>query len=322
MRCLTLARRLAASGWDCAFATWPETLGLVPGLSESGLEVFEVSARADASEMIEGLPQGVDLLVVDDYALDARFESACRGWADRIMAIDDLADRPHDCDLLLDVTPGQTARRYKGLAPDGCRLLLGPAYALLRGEFARLRPEALERRKQALRIENVLVSFGLTDPAGATVTAVEGLLMSGLEVRADVILGRKAPGFERVRELAEGDERIRLIEYAHDMPALMAGADLALGAAGTTSWERCCLGLPTILMVLADNQEANAQGLARLGAALNLGRSEAVRIGDVLAALRMMDDNPQALRDISRAAADACDGTGADRVLSAVEELF
>jgi len=318
MRCMTLARRLSKSGWSCTFVIGPETLHVLPALSDSGFKLFEATGRPDASVMNRCLPRGTDLLVVDDYSLDAEFESSCRGWAKRILVIDDLANRRHDCDFLLDMTPGQAAGRYEGLVPDGCRMLLGPAYALLGDRFAALRPEVLSRREKESKVENVLVSFGLTDPAGATATVVDGLLMSGAEVSVDVVLGMSAPGFERVEKLLQNNERFNLIEYTNDMPMHLAKADLAFGAAGTTSWERCCLGLPTLLMVVADNQESNAASLEESGAALNMGLAGQVRPEDVAAAFNKLGNDHQALASMSKAAARMCDGQGATRAALAI----
>jgi UDP-2,4-diacetamido-2,4,6-trideoxy-beta-L-altropyranose hydrolase len=319
MRCLTLAERLAASGWRCAFATAPESLGVAPALERSGFEVLETPEDAGPECLAEQWPQGAGLLVVDHYGLDAGFESGCRGWAEKILVIDDLADRPHDCDLLLDVTPGVGAGRYRGLVRDDCRMLLGPEYCLLREEFSGLRPGALARRQGEGEVERILLSFGLTDPAGAAAKALEGILDAGTGARIDVILGRNAPGRERLLELAGGNEGVALREYVPDMAELMAETDLALGAAGTTSWERCCLGLPTILVVAADNQENNAAGLAAAGAALNLGRVDDSLPSRVREAVARLVADSEARREMSMAAAGLCDGLGAERTALAVQ---
>lgn len=314
MRCLALAKKLSTSGWRCAFAVNPGAKLVVPELEHSGFELVVLAENATAEDLEKHFPEGVELLLVDNYGLDADFESSCRSWAKTIMVIDDLADRPHDCDLLLDTTPGRAGESYMGLVPDRCRLLLGPVYAILRDEFAMLRGDALARREVKTTIDRVLVSFGLTDPAGATANAVRGVLESGARASVDVVLNSRAPDYERVAGLARNSEKIRLLEYADDMAELMAQADLALGAAGTTSWERCCLGLPTVLMVLADNQEMNAKGLALAGAALNLGRVEAVKVSDVSRAVTNIAGHGAALRSMSEAAAGMCDGRGATRV--------
>lgn len=131
MRCLTLAAALQGAGWRCAFACNPEAAQTVKALGEAGLPV------APAEGLAAAWPDGCDLLVVDHYGLDAGWEAAQRPWARRVLAIDDLADRPHDCDLLLDGNLGRQAVDYAGRVPAGCTLLVGARYALLRGSSRR-----------------------------------------------------------------------------------------------------------------------------------------------------------------------------------------
>lgn len=313
MRCLTLAGRLAASGWSCAFAVNPEAGRIVPGLMSSG---FEVTAHAGG--LFEDMPGGADLLVMDDYGMGEDFESSCRGRAARILVIDDLADRKHHCDMLLDATPGRSAESYQGLVPEGCRLLLGPEYALLRDEFSAIRAEALKRRERSAGVERVLVSFGLADPAGATAKAVQGVLESGVEARIEVLLGREAKGYDDVAGLASKSRLINLSDFAGDMAALMTAADLALGGAGTTSWERCCLGLPAIVLSVAQNQEMNARTLEAEGAAVDLGPAGGVEVSDIARSVEHIANKGSARRAMSRAAARLCDGLGAMRAALAL----
>lgn len=319
MRCLTLAGRLARAGWSCAFATGPETSAVVPGLRGAGVDVFVLSGAGGAAELADRFPSGADLLVVDHYGLDAGFESACRSWARRILVIDDLADRPHDCDLLVDAGPGCDADRYLGLVPGHCRVLLGPDHAILRDAFAALRPEALARREAQRDVGRVLVNFGLGAPHGVTATVLEGILAVDADFAVDVILARQSSDFTKVEALARDCGRISLVEYAADMPGLMALADIAVGAAGTTSWERCCLGLPTLVIELADNQQENARGLALAGAVINLGAVAGVGRDEVAAALSGLVADGSRRRAMSRAAAGVCDGLGTGRILRALQ---
>src|SRR5262249_18815445 len=150
-RCLALADELAERGHGCVFAVSAETAATMPSLAASGHDIEALSAGTTAdlepSLLAASWPQGCALLVVHHYGRDARFESACCPWAERILVIDDLADRPHDCDLLLDSTLGRAPADYASLCPKTCRMLLGPAYALLRPEFAAARSESLARRR-------------------------------------------------------------------------------------------------------------------------------------------------------------------------------
>lgn len=318
MRCLTLAKRLAVSGWYCIFAVNSEAVRVVPALKRSNFEIVISHENALAEDLGALFPEGAELLVMDHYGLDAAFESSCRGWAKAILVVDDLADRSHECDLLLDTTPGRAGESYQGLVPHECQLLLGPEYTLLREEFAMRRVEVLARRGQKTTIDRILVSFGLTDPSGVTAHAVQGVLESGASANVDVVLSPTAPAYERVASLARQNEKLRLFNYVNDMSALMAKADLALGAAGTTSWECCCLGLPTLFMVAADNQQGNAEALEAAGAAVSLGPADKVAVQVVARAVASLAEDRERYQAISRAATKMCDGLGATRVALAV----
>lgn len=319
MRCLTLARQLSVSGWECSFVIGPGTAQILPALQRSDFIVSELITDGD-TEAIERLSQGnIDLFIVDDYCVDKFFETKCRAFANRILAIDDLANRKHDCDLILDASPGRTAEAYQDLVPKKCRFLLGPEYALLRPEFAKKRSDSLKRREGKIGIERVLVSFGLTDPAGASLLAVQGLIESGTSARIDVILGMGAPAYTRIATLAARYSNIKLWEYVEDMPELMTQADFTIGAAGTTSWERCCLGIPTIIIIVADNQVLNAEGLAAAGSALNLGKINALRPADVSRTVVDIIENDVARQSMSKSAAGLCDGLGVRRLVQELE---
>ena len=322
-RCRALAGELVRRGWRCAFAVSAETAASMHALAASGVEVLAHEPNAtpagEAAAMAAHWPMGAAILIVDHYKRDASFERLCRPWAERILAIDDLADRRHDCDLLLDATPGRKAERYGGGAvPEACRLLLGSAYALLKPDFAAARAAALERRRSpALR--RVLVSFGSTDPLDATGVCIEALAFSGLDIDIDVALGSAAPYLERVRKRVATMRRTRLHIETDNMAALMTSADCALGGAGSSSWERCCLGLPAFVAILAENQMANAAALAMRGAARIAGRWQPSVGRAMVRELGML--TPERLAQMAEAAAAICDGSGIFRAADAIEQL-
>jgi UDP-2,4-diacetamido-2,4,6-trideoxy-beta-L-altropyranose hydrolase len=213
----------------------------------------------------------VDWLVVDHYALDARWEDALRPQAKRIMVIDDLADRPHACDLLLDQNLGRKETDYDGLLKGQSTTLIGPQYALLRPEFAALRAQSLARRQSSPKLRRLLVTMGGVDKDNATGQVLAALQNSTLpaDLRVTVVMGPYAPWLAQVQtQAAQMPRPTEVLVGVDNMAQLMAESDLAIGAAGSTSWERCCLGLPTIQVALAQNQEAIALALSRAGAAL------------------------------------------------------
>jgi UDP-2,4-diacetamido-2,4,6-trideoxy-beta-L-altropyranose hydrolase len=276
-RCLTLAQALRDHGWSCAFAVSAETTAAVPRLRRAAdaILTLDVAAADEPRRMADGFGGEADLLVVDHYARDVAFETACRRWTRRILVIDDLADRRHDADLLLDQTLDRSPSDYAALVPPHCRVLAGSEYALLHPAFAANRPAALSRREGCVAPRRILVAFGATDPGNATCLALRAIGASRLALEVDVILGAGAPHLEAVQaELTTMPHPTRLhIDVEAETVAALMTADLAIGAGGTTSWERCCLGLPTVVLQTAANQRTIVRALVERRAAVFAGRA-------------------------------------------------
>lgn len=315
MRCLTLARALTAQGWHCAFASTPASAQAVPGLAEADLRLLEDAAEEEPEALRRLWPAGTDWLVVDHYRRDKAFEARCRGWARRILVIDDLADRAHDCDILVDQTLGRRADDYASLVPEDCRVLTGADYALLRPAFARRREASLARRHSKGGVARILVNLGAADAGNHSLDALRGIQDSGLPVSVDLVLGAAAPHIEKLREaIAEMPQEVTLHIDVADMAGLMAEADLAIGAAGTATWERCSLGLPSLLLVIAENQRLVAEAVTAAGAARLLAGSREHLVEQIVRELRDLAADPAALQALSAKAAAVCDGRGCERL--------
>jgi len=323
MRCLTLARSLAERGAECAFV---ESRAAAPILRRFGWPAQTLLAMADAQDLdalVDYASRFADLfsadaVVVDHYAIGAAEQMKLRLALRKIVVIDDLANRNHDASILIDPGYGRRPEAYRGLVPPTATLLTGPAYALVRPEFAQARPRALSRRARHDPVRRVLVSFGLTDVGGITERVVTALTSKIGEARLDVALGPGAPSLEALAALAGRDRRIHLHVDVQDMVALAAEADAALGAGGSSVWERACLGLPTATIVLADNQAEMIARLDQAGAALALD----ARSSDFEAALaqtwdRLIGDRELRWR-LSERSSELCDGRGAERVADAI----
>jgi UDP-4-amino-4,6-dideoxy-N-acetyl-beta-L-altrosamine N-acetyltransferase len=237
------------------------------------------------------------------------------------MVIDDLADRPHVCDLLLDQTFGRRATDYVPLVPDGCRLLCGSQkYALLRPEFAALREYSLKRRAKPV-LRELLINMGGVDKDNVTGAVLRALQSRPLpaDCSLTVVMGQTAPWLKNVQVLACSMQRpTRVLVGIDNMAQLMADSDLAIGAAGATSWERCCLGLPSIMLVVADNQLEVAKGLEEAGAAL-LCLSDQGLSKQLAVLLDKLCADVEQITLLSKAAAKVADGTGAGEVLARME---
>lgn len=294
MRCLTLADELRSHGAECHFLTRHHPGSLVSHIQSRGYSTHVLplmatdTSPADNTQVTHaewlGATQHQDAesslrvlknlhpecIVVDHYAIDAHWEHAMRPHCKTLMVIDDLADRSHDCDVLLDQTLGRNPLDYKPWVPDSCVVLCGTEYALLRPEFIALRPYSLQRRKRIHSAQNLLITMGGMDPGNATERVLDALFHCNFpsESQITVVMGSFAPWLAAVKDkAAQMPLRTRVLVSVNNMAELMAESDLAIGAAGSTSWERCCLGLPTLQVVLANNQRSIASALQQAGAA-------------------------------------------------------
>jgi UDP-2,4-diacetamido-2,4,6-trideoxy-beta-L-altropyranose hydrolase len=319
VRCRALADALRRDGWSCSFVCADDSDVAVRALSGTGHELTLLPRRtADEPEALRARwPDGCALLVVDHYDLDAEFETACRGWAERILVIDDLADRAHDCDFIVEQAPDDMAARYQGLLPDHCRMLTGPRYALLRSQFAEERFPHLALLERP--IDRVFVMFGATDTKALSPMAVEGIMTANDRLHADVVIGSMAPALGKLRRLAEESAGRIAVHVDEARPAtLMRRADIAIGAAGGNAWERCCMGLPALVVQTGANQDWYAAALKAAGAVRFLGRHDEVCVDDIAEALRDVLAAREALETMSWASAVMCDGLGAGRVSTAL----
>ena len=321
VRCLTLAEFMSHEGWDCWFAIGNHTQSYVKPLSLYQPRCITLSkdATQEPMEIASGLGERrCDLLVVDHYSRDAIFETACRDYVDRIMVIDDLADREHDADLLLDQSLGREANDYRDRVSSDCRLLLGPRFALLRPQFLLHRPQALARRQEQNHVQKILISFGMSDPGGLSYTALQALFNIGFTGHIDVVISKDAPSHSKILLLALGmGDKVRVLSDVKNMAEVMANADLAIGGGGMTAWERCAMGLPALSVVYAPNQVFSTRALFKAGAIWMIEDSSVNQ--DI-----MQEKLNEILRDYSNIkhaamqAGQVCDAEGCRRILKVI----
>jgi UDP-2,4-diacetamido-2,4,6-trideoxy-beta-L-altropyranose hydrolase len=345
MRCLSLARDLADDGASVFFLLRSHAArlgGLIEGEGHS-VQLLQdpdrrpdapaadgtahaswlpVTWQRDAEQTLEAIGRigPVDWLIVDHYALDARWERMQRERASRILAIDDLADRDHDCDLLLDQNLVLDMElRYRGRLPASCKTLLGPRYALLRREFAEQRKSLTARSGE---IRRILICYGGSDPGNETAKAVSAIKSLPLPLPAvDVVLGMSNPHSDAISGLCADMPRVELHRGADNMAELMKRADLAIGAGGVMNWERCCLALPTIAVHIADNQIDSLSKLAGVGALTYLGDARSVSEEQIAGSVRSLVDAPAQARLMGEVAGELVDGHGCGRVTVAINEV-
>ena len=308
MRCLAIAEALSRAGAKVSFATSAATLASVPRLAAAGLEIVGPD------------PRPCDVALLDGYAFTVDDEAAWARAGARVAVIEDAPGRRHDCDLLIAPTPDARAD-YAAWLPSRARILAGPAYAPVDRAFGGLREAAMERRRSSSALRSVLISPGLTDPGGGALKALAALqMLVGIETIV-VATGAAALSAMALRAAAAADPRVQLRFDADDMARLTLEADLAIGAAGGSTWERCTLGLPSLVLTAAGNQLPNARALAAADAACVVGPVEAVTAGFIRDMVLALAAQPDRIQRISTAAFGLCDGLGTDRIAAAILDL-
>jgi len=336
MRCLTLASALRKHGAAVSFICRDHDGHLCDLIEKRGFSVSRLptpnavtdtrykssdldrhvsSWREDAIQTIaaiDALGLEPDWLIVDHYNVDEKWETVLRTSVDRIMVIDDLADRRHDCDLLLDQNlVGQISTRYVNKVPETCNVLLGPKYALLQPVYGEL-CERVPARSGS--IQRILISVGGTDPDNLTGRILAACLcLDRPDIGVDVVLPTASPYAKKLREQAAGHAHVHLHRNLPTLAPLMAQSDLAIGAAGATSWERLCLGLPALVVTVADHQRPIADEQQRRGLIRWLGHKDQVTESNVKQALEQL-----LLQGLDAAWSNRCramvDGLGVQRV--------
>ena len=341
MRCLTLAKALRKKGAQCRFVCRVHPGHFIDLLCQEGFSVLELplseqqvcqsqhndlsetsnsawlgsSWQEDAHQTIEALAvEQVDWLLVDHYALDKGWELELRPYTKKIMVIDDLADRVHDCDLLLDQNWfADPISRYEVLLPEHCAVLFGPDFALLQSDYTDLHLRVPPRHSPVKRI---LIYFGGADIHNLTGRAILAFLsLERADIFVDVVINPKGLHASTVREIALSYSNISVYEFFPTLAPLMLKADLAIGAGGATSLERICLGLPSLVITLAENQklvtdELNCQGLVNW-----LGHYDTVSEQALAEALQDTLEKTE-LGAWSLACLATVDGKGTDRIVS------
>lgn len=296
MRCLTLAERLHERvNANIVFISRDIEGNLIEFVRQKGYQVLVLPRTEESRKRLSGyeawltvdqktdaiacvkMLQGEhrpDFLIVDSYAIDEVWERIVRPHVGKIVVIDDLANRVHDCDILLDQNFYLNKEvRYENLVPKSCRCFLGPRYVLLRKEFYNTKKKI---RKRSGKIDNILVFYGGVDLTNETEKAIFAILKSGIQTHVNVILGQSNPHRERLKEICDKHNNIELHCQIDNISAYMNLADLSLGGGGTAIWERYFLELPTLVTSIADNQVNSCESCGSVGYIWYLGKAEEV----------------------------------------------
>ena len=339
MRCLALANEAKQRKWECIFVLRHPEDRIVEYISSFDHRVKKLSSEddekitqnttahgdwlpvsqvQDANETAEVICDlKPDWIIVDHYALDAIWFTIIEKTNTKIFVIDDLGDRELICDLLLDQNLGASAEKYDGKLPINCRLLLGPTYALLRSEFKDWREHSVKSRLDR-NIENILITMGGVDADNHTLQILKEISKSDYARKCalTVLVGGSYPHTKKLHEFLQTSKlKVSVLSNVNNMAHLMCESDLCIGAAGSTSWERCCLGLPTITFTIADNQIKIAEQLSQRNVAIYSDLTSLLTDFE-----RFFDISGKELRrSLSANSYQICDGLGVPRVLAELE---
>jgi UDP-2,4-diacetamido-2,4,6-trideoxy-beta-L-altropyranose hydrolase len=316
MRCLALAQAWQDAGGRAVFAMAEATPAMEERLQRESMGVARLKAEpgsaGDFQETIV-LARGKQApwVVVDGYCFGADYQTALKSAGLKVLFIDDNGHAEHySADLVLN----QNAHANEGFYPSrdaSTRLLLGPRFAMLRREFTEWR--GWNREIPAVA-RSVLVTMGGSDPGNVTERVVRAILGEP-SLNATVVVGGSNPHLPNLRELVAGTQRdVRLVEDVTNMPELMAKSDVAISGAGTTSLEMCFMGLPALLMVLANNQRPAAEELDQRGVAINQGEGSEIEASTLSANLTRLVDSQDTRKAMSERGKELVDGNGAERV--------
>ena len=343
MRCLALSVEARRRGWNCCFVLRDPSKSIIDVILGSGSEVrviitktssqvsklnklihsdwLNTSQSNDANESLNFIiDYKPNWIIVDHYAIDSTWATIVKKHVPKILVIDDLGDRNLVCDILLDQNLGASSAKYAGKVPRNCKLLLGPRFALLRSEFREWRESSLEGRKNR-NVENILITMGGVDAENYTLQILKEIKKSkyAKKLVLKVITGGAYPHTNSLKEFVNSSGlTVSVAPNVKNMAEIMSKSDLCFGAAGSTSWERCCLGLPTITFAIANNQREIADQLSQRNVAIYSDLSNLK-----LDFEQFFDMSGKELqRALSTNSSQICDGLGVSRVLAELEKKF
>ena len=322
MRCFSLAEAFTCKNVKVSFISRKLSGSLCKFIEEKGYDIHylpnrDLKWKNDAEKTIKIVDNldSVDWLVVDNYGLDKKWEITLRPHVKRIMVIDDMTKREHDCDLILDQNLYENIKKcYDGLIPRNCKKLIGPKFALLRKEFQQIRKNL---RKRDGKIKRILVSFGSNDPTNETMKVLDAINhLDNKQIKVDVVLGISGKTYKSMKKLCSKTSNVTCHYQSMNIAQLMKKSDLSIGAGGSTTWERCCLGLPSIVSISAKNQKKLTEAVAKNGCSINLGWAKELFSKDYVKAIKSLDN--MHISQMSKKCVQLVDGRGTYRV---VEEM-
>lgn len=331
MRCLVLADLFKKNGIKVEFICRSHKGNSIDRIISNDFKVYELAApknnefetsskyfhwlgvkqKKDADDCVNLIKlEKVNWVIVDHYGIDEQWHKQIKPYCEKLMVIDDLANRKFDCHLLLNQNLGIEKTNYSDRVPEDCILLLGTKYALLRPEFSRLRHKAFAKRKNTSSVNDIIISMGGSDINNITHSILENIPNN---YNVTVVLGKYSPHNKMLKNYIK-NKNIKMLIDSNNMAELMLNADLAIGGGGSTSWERCCLSLPAFIFLIDENQRMIVEQLVKLGSVKLIENIESIKNN-----LENFQKDISLWTSMTRKSKDICDGLGADRVRNYVK---
>ena len=323
MRCLTLAQELKNNFDKIIFLTQKDSGNFIGTIMKNEFEVIFIPTTNNDPNIIKNLitaySENKNFLLIDHYDIGSNFESSLKNIFERIFVIDDLANRKHDCDLLIDQNYYRDLnQRYEKLIQNGTITLLGPKYAIIRPEFRKINKKTIKKNSQ---IKKILVSFGGSDPTNECKKVLDALCsIENSKFEIIVAAGIYNHKFEQLKKLYEKYSNIKIYRHVDELSRLMVNSDLFIGAGGTTTWERFYMGLPSIVTIISDDQKESIEFLSDMGHVINLGLAKNVTSKTYVQTLQK--PNSDLIYNMSLHNQKLVDGNGSNRIKKQIIELI
>ncbi len=320
MRCFALAEVIKNLNFNVYFISKEIKGNIIKNIENDGYKVFTLDSKAikspkqrwkiDAAKttkIIQRFKNEKNLLLVDNYELSKMWETSVKPVVDKIIVIDDFSNRSHNCNLFIDQNLHTNTKERNKKNPKNCKKLLGPKYAMLRKEFVESRRTV---KRISGKINRILISFGGSDEKNQTLKVIKKIVDEKINV--DVIVGEPNKNKTKIKKICSRMENFTYYQQPKNIAKIMKKADLAIGAGGIITWERCCLGLPSIVSIVSKNQEDMVNAVSRKGCLINLGKAERLTSENYLNAIKNL--NSGKLIRMQKKCMRLVDGKGAERV--------
>tara|TARA_Y100000590_G_scaffold43848_1_gene46700 strand:+ start:22807 stop:23871 length:1065 start_codon:yes stop_codon:yes gene_type:complete len=330
-RCLTLSQELKTIFSKIIFLTSDDSKAIIENIKPNDIQTIHISSFKNLKlqdythefetikKILLDYSQDENFLLIDHYDIDSNFELMLKNLFLRIFVIDDLANRKHSCDLLIDHGYYKDLdNRYNKFVTKNTTKLLGPKYMIIRPEFRNISKKNLERQTT---LKKILITFGSVDESNECEKALDALCsLNEKKFEINVIAGTYNKNFSNLIKKYKKYENINIFQYVKNLEILMSNSDLCIGAGGTTNLERCCVGIPSIVTIVAENQKEGINFLGESGNVINLGLAEYVTTETYIDALNKLD--LKLLFQMSQKNKKLVDGLGCTRIKQEIIKII